>query len=107
MGENINMLPGDMNLSIKSGIVGYNNKILVSDGMFSLVKNDKVNTFELAKRGEDKPKSYKAVVQPTITHKTLAQEKVAHSLEALPCGLCFNKQVITISGKISSTTAAI
>ena len=37
------MLPSDMNLNIKSGTVGYNNKILVSNGKFSLGKNDKVN----------------------------------------------------------------
>ena len=57
MGENIYMLPGDMNQNIRSGTVGYKNKILVSDGTFSLGENDKVNTstFELAKEG-DKPK---------------------------------------------------
>ena len=38
MGENIYMLPSDMNLKIKTGTVGYNNKILVSDGKFSLGK---------------------------------------------------------------------
>ena len=38
-----------MNLNIKSGTVGYNNKILISNGTFSLGKNDKVNTLELAK----------------------------------------------------------
>ena len=43
VGENIYMLPSDMNLKIKTGTVGYNNKILVSDGKFSLEKNDKVN----------------------------------------------------------------
>ena len=43
VGENIYMLPSDMNLNIKSGTVGYNNKILVSDEKFSLGKNDKVN----------------------------------------------------------------
>ena len=32
VGENIYMLPSDMNLNIRSGTVGYNNKILVSDG---------------------------------------------------------------------------
>ena len=37
------MLPSDMNLKIRSGTVGYNNKILVSDGKFSLGKNDEVN----------------------------------------------------------------
>ena len=40
--ENIYMLPSDMNLKIRSGTVGYNNKILVSDGKFSLGKNGKV-----------------------------------------------------------------
>ena len=38
VGENIYMLPGDMNLNIRSGTVGYNNKILVSDEKFSLGK---------------------------------------------------------------------
>ena len=42
-GENLYMLPSDMNLKIKTGTVGYNNKILVSDGNFSLWKNDEVN----------------------------------------------------------------
>ena len=32
-----------MNLKIRSGIVQYNNKILVSDGNFSLGKNKNVN----------------------------------------------------------------
>ena len=32
-----------MNLKIKTGTVGYNNKILISDGNFSLGKNDEVN----------------------------------------------------------------
>ena len=43
MGQNIYMLPSDMNLKIKTGTVGYNNKILVSDEKFSLGKNDEVN----------------------------------------------------------------
>ena len=37
------MLPSDINLKIRSGTVGYNNKILISDGKFILRKNDKVN----------------------------------------------------------------
>ena len=35
-----------MNLKIQTGTVGYNNKILVSDGKFSLGKNGKVNSLE-------------------------------------------------------------
>ena len=38
VGENTYMLPSDMSLKIKTGTVGYNNKILVSDGNFSLGK---------------------------------------------------------------------
>ena len=37
------MLPSNMKLKSKTGTVGYNNKILVSDGKFSLGKNDEVN----------------------------------------------------------------
>ena len=40
MGQNIYMLPSDMNLKIKTGTV---NKILVSNEKFSLGKNQKVN----------------------------------------------------------------
>ena len=40
------MLPSDMSLSIRSGTVLYNNKILVSDGGRSLGRNDKVNALE-------------------------------------------------------------
>ena len=43
VGQNIYMLPSDMNLKIKTGIVRYNNKILVSDEKFCLGKNEKVN----------------------------------------------------------------
>ena len=36
VGESTYMLPGDMNLKIRLGTVGYNNKILISDGKFIL-----------------------------------------------------------------------
>ena len=42
VGENIYMLPSDMYLKIRLRTVGYNNKILVPDGKFSLAKSDKV-----------------------------------------------------------------
>ena len=38
VGQNIYMLPSDMNLKRKIGTVGYNNKILVSDEKFNLGK---------------------------------------------------------------------
>ena len=41
------MLPSDMNLNIRSGTVGNNNKILISDGKFSLGKNENVNALVL------------------------------------------------------------
>ena len=36
-----------MILKIKTGTVGYNNKILVSDGKSILGKNEKVNSLEI------------------------------------------------------------
>ena len=41
-----------MNLDVKTGTVGYDNKILVSDGKFSLGKNDKVTTLEPTKEAK-------------------------------------------------------
>ena len=46
VGENFLMLPSNMELKIKTGTVEYNNKILVSNGKFSLGKNDEVNSLE-------------------------------------------------------------
>ena len=49
VGESIYMIPSDMNLKIRSGTVGYNNKILVSDGKFIPGKNEKVNSVPVMK----------------------------------------------------------
>ena len=46
VGENLFMLPTNMELRIRLGTVGYNNKILVSDGKFNLGKNDEVNSLK-------------------------------------------------------------
>ena len=46
VGENLFMLPRDMELRIKTGTVGKKNRILISDGNFSLGKNDEVNSLE-------------------------------------------------------------
>ena len=43
IGENLYMLPSDMNWKIKTCTVRYNNKILISDEKFSLGKNENVN----------------------------------------------------------------
>ena len=66
----IYMLPSDINLNIRSGVVAYNNKILISDSQFVLKKNDKVNTLELAKIIS------KVLLEPTITHKNLEQKRI-------------------------------
>ena len=55
VGQNIYMLPNDMNLKIKTGTVGYNNKILISDEKFSLGKNVAVNAgLAKTRRGDKK-----------------------------------------------------
>ena len=46
IGQNIYMLPSNLKLKIKTGTVGYNNKILVSNGNFILGKNEKDNSLE-------------------------------------------------------------
>ena len=61
MGQNIYMLLSNMNLKIKTGTVGYNNKILISDGKFILGKNEKVNL----------------MVPAMKSHKTNSLEKTA------------------------------
>ena len=81
VGQNIYMLPSDMNLKIRSGTVRYNNKILVSDENFSLLKNVEVNSLELAKviALEPSMKSYKVVAKQTQAKKptTHEDEKIA------------------------------
>ena len=68
VGENLFMLPNDMKLNIKTGTVGYNNKILVSDVNFILGKNEKVNSSETPAIKYHKTNSLET---PTIkNHKT-------------------------------------
>ena len=93
VGEHLYMLPSDMTLKIRLGTVGYNNKILVSDGKFSLGKNDEVNETpkishqstithgvtarSRALRGHHELKKKPNITQgqkPTITHHELAKE---------------------------------
>ena len=45
IGESIYMIPSDMNLKIRLGTVGYNNKILVSNGTFILEKMKKLTRY--------------------------------------------------------------
>ena len=74
-----------MNLKIRSGTVGYNNKILVSDGKFILGKNDEVNSLEVPSTLQvETPvmkshKSSNVVTQTAVTHKD--SEKTAVTQE--------------------------
>ena len=101
--ENIYMLPSDMDFNIKSGTVGYNNKILVSDGMFNLGKNDQVNTLEMA---VSTPKVSHKDSQPTTTHGlshklSLTTRKelpsLILSLTGLLYGICLSEILIQTS----------
>ena len=68
IGQNIYMLPSNMELKIKTGTVRYNNKILVSDGNFILGKNEKVNSLKTPAIKNHKTNSLET---PTIkNHKT-------------------------------------
>ena len=68
VGEHLHMLPSDMTLKIRPGTVGYNNKILVSDGKFSLGKNDEVSA-SLAKSKEETT----TTKQTTTIHKVVTK----------------------------------
>ena len=72
VGENLFMLPSDMKLKIKTGTVGYNNKILISNEKFILGKNEKVNSLETPAIKNHKSNSLET---PTIkSHKTNSLE---------------------------------
>ena len=70
------MLPSDLKLKIKTGTVGYNNKILVSNGNFILGENEKVNSLEAPSAPQAETPAIKnhktnSLETPTIkTHKT-------------------------------------
>ena len=81
------MLPSDMNLNMKTGNAGYNNKILVPDGKFSLGKNDKVNALVLepviSKGAVPKIKSHRVVAQPTHAHELAQKPTITHKEEKI------------------------
>ena len=69
--KNICILSSAMNLKIRSGTVGYNNKILVSDEKFSLGKNVEVNSLVLEPESAEEP----VIPVPKVTsHKAVAQK---------------------------------
>ena len=90
VGQNIYMLPSDMNLKIKTGTVGYNNKILISDDNFSLGKNDEVNLMVPAIKNHktnslaQKPNfSHGVAQQPWAcrAHKKQEPQLITHNIE--------------------------
>ena len=74
IGENIYMIPSNMELRIRSGTVGYNNKILVSDEKFNLGKNDEVNSSKTPaiSHKDSKPT---ADSETDVTHKDLERKR--------------------------------
>ena len=71
VGENIFMLPSNMQLRIRSGTVRYNNKILISDEKFNLGKNDEVNLMVPAIKSHNTS----SVEPTTITHAPAISQK--------------------------------
>ena len=67
IGQNIYMLPSNMILKIKTGTVGYNNKIFVSDEKFILGKNEKVSSLEAPVIKNHKGSN--VVTQTAVTHR--------------------------------------
>ena len=63
IGENIYMLPSDINLKIKKGTVGYNNKIVAS-----VESGENVEVNEMPKMSHE----------PTITHELAKKSNITH-----------------------------
>ena len=82
VGEHLYMLPSDMELRFRSGTVGYNNKILISEG-FSLVKNDEVNlTVPAIKSHNTSSIEPTTITQaPAVSQKN--QEPITHNVEKI------------------------
>ena len=81
VGEHLYMLPTDMNLKIRPGTVGYNNKILVSDAKFNLetpaIKNHKTNSIKPTTITTSQGLTH----TPAIFHKN--QKPITHSDEKI------------------------
>ena len=73
VGENLFMLPTNMELRIKTGTVGYNNKILVSDGKFNLGKYDEVNSLK-SPAISNKDSKQTAESETAVAHKDLERK---------------------------------
>ena len=96
VGESVYMLPSNMTSKIRLGTVGYNNKILVSDGKFILGINEKVNSLETpaiknhkvtqtAFRPEQRKRNSNDVISqaPNISHKPQEPKTITHNDEKI------------------------
>ena len=65
-----------MKLRIRTGTVGYNNKILVSDGKFILGKNENVNSLETPEISHKDSNLLKQTAdsETAVTHKDLERK---------------------------------
>ena len=65
-----------MELRIKTGTVGYNNKILVSDGKFNLGKNNEVNSSKTPAISHKDSNLLKQTAdsETAVTHKDLERK---------------------------------
>ena len=81
VGESIYMLPNDMNLKIRSGTVGYNNKILISNEKFSLGKNVEVNSLVLEEPVITMSKGHQS--QKVVAHAHELAKKPTHEEEKI------------------------
>ena len=74
--ENIYMIPSNMELRIRLGTVGYNNKILISNGKFNLGKNDEVNSLETPAISHKDSNLLKQTAdsETAVTHKDLERK---------------------------------
>ena len=71
-----------MALKTKTGTVGYNNKILVSDGKFIPGKNEKVNLAVLAMKSH-KTNSLGLTHAPAISQKNQEPKTITHNEEKI------------------------
>ena len=80
VGENLFMLPSNMELRIRLGTVGYNNKILVSDGKFNLGKNDEVNSLKTPAISHKDSNLLKQTAdsETAVTHKDLERKSTTN-----------------------------
>ena len=78
-------LPSDMNLKIRSGTAGYNNKILVSDGKFSLGKNENVNLMVPVMKSTQTAANSNDVLSlaPAISQKNQEPKTITHNDEKI------------------------